>query len=191
MSEDNNGGKGGEYDVGYGKPPKHSQFVPGQSGFKGKRKKSTESHKDIIARVRDEVVIVNGKPVSKFELAITQTFNQTIKSGKPRDLKQMLELLDKYGAVPEVDRYAEMKADSEKVLLKIGDIVDRMYNLDPTDRPLLDAREDAEVKIVMGCPQCAPALRKQWADPEYKALAKRYEQTRMHSLVKSSRARTS
>jgi len=70
-----------DYEVGYGKPPRHSQFPPGVSGNKGRRRK-TENSAEIVARVRDELVLVNGKHVTKFELAVQQTVNQTIRSGK-------------------------------------------------------------------------------------------------------------
>src|SRR3546814_5598759 len=60
-----------DYEVGYGKPPKHSQFPPGVSGNKGRRRRA-ETPAEIIARIRDDKVMVNGKRVSKIELAINQ-----------------------------------------------------------------------------------------------------------------------
>ncbi|WP_260929348.1 DUF5681 domain-containing protein [Novosphingobium sp. 9] len=95
---------GPDYEVGYGKPPVHTRFKPGQSGNKGRRKKKLrETRKDIVRRIRDEKVRVNGKWITAFELAVRSTFNQTIKSGKPRDLKMLLELLSSYNAGPEDD----------------------------------------------------------------------------------------
>lgn len=174
---------GSGYEVGYGKPPRHSQFPPGVSGFKGRRKKPLEAHAEIVARVRDEILVVGGKQISKFELAIQQTVNQTIKSGKPRDLKIMMEILDKYGALPEPDRLAEAKAGAEKTRKKINDYLDRTFNRDPIDRPLLEAEQDAEAKLIMGCSECAPQLRRRWATQSYKELAERYGRSSLQVMV--------
>jgi hypothetical protein len=99
-----------DYEVGYGKPPKHSQWLPGESGNKGRKKKLPPNFISIVQAVRDEMHEVNGKKVTGFELAVRSTFAKTIKSGKPRDLKLLLEIIDKYGGIPEIDRYAETKA---------------------------------------------------------------------------------
>ena len=179
MANDDNG----EYEVGYGKPPRSYQFVPGVSGFKGRKKKRPEAHCEIIARIRDEEVIVNGKLITKFELALQQVFNRTIKSGKTGDLKNVLELLDKYGAIPKFESYAQTRADADAVLEKISTIVDRQLGVDPADGKLLEAEEDAEVKIVMNCSSCAPTLRKRWAQAGYKALVERYGRSKLHSQV--------
>lgn len=117
----------GSYKVGYGKPPKHSQFVKGQSGFKGRRKKRPETHAEMIARVRDEPVMINGKAFSKFELAVVSVFNQTIKSGKPHDLKLLFDLLEKHGAMSAPDVAANMKAGADAVMEKILNVFDRTF----------------------------------------------------------------
>ena len=179
-----------KYKVGYCKPPRHRQFVPGVSGFKGRKKKHPEAHAEIIAQIRDEVVTVGGKDVTKFELAAQQVYNQTIKSGKPRDLKLLLELLDKYGALPIVESYAQPQADADAVMEKISIIVDRQLGFDPADGKLLEAEENAEVKIVMNCSSCAPILRKRWAQAAYKALVERYGRSKLHSQVTDFLAKT-
>ena len=185
MSKDK--GKKGEYEVGYGKPPRHTQYQPGMSGFKGRRKKQPEAQATIIARVRDEIILVHGKPISKFELAIQQVFNQTIKSGKPNDLKKLLELLDKYGAITEFDQRAQMEADANEAMERITNVFNRTLNRDPQDIALKDQESIAEANLVMGCGHCGPALRKRWARPEYKALAKRLSPTRLYDQVKAVR----
>ena len=58
------------------------------------------------------------------------------------------------------------------------------------DRPLREAADNAEMKLVMSCPHCAPELRRRWADAAYKALAKRYEMSGLHSLVLAWTKRT-
>ena len=115
----------GDYEVGYGKPPRQHQFQPNTSGFKGRRKKPPEQQAEMIARIRDEVVIVNGKRMSKLELAVQRAFNETIKSGKTRDLKVLMDLLDKYGAIPKWDRDAQTRAGADEALRKIFETFDR------------------------------------------------------------------
>ena len=102
----------------------------------------------------------------------------------------MLELLDKYGALPKFESYAQTKADADAVLEKISTIVDRQLGFDPADGKLLEAEEDAEVKIVMNCSSCAPTLRKRWAQAGYKALVKRYGGSKLHSQVTDFLRRT-
>jgi hypothetical protein len=173
----------GDYEIGYGKPPKHTQFVPGQSGNKGRKRKQLESVGMIIARIRDETHVVGGKNMTNIEIAIRQVVTQTIKSGKPRDLKMLFELLDKHGAMPEFDRRAEAEAGAEEALRKIFTTFNRHHDIDPADVEALERDNDAEAKLVMECTHCGPALRKRWQIPDYVARCKRYGRTSIHKLV--------
>lgn len=186
MSDDKKKGTR-EYEVGFGKPPKHSQFPPGVSGFKGRRKKRIETFAQIIARVCNEVVMVGGKRMTKFELAVQQVFNQTIKSGRGRDLAILDNLFQKYGVQPEIDLAAEAQAGADEAIRKIFTVFDRTHDIDPEDTKALKQESDAEAKLVMGCSHCGPELRKRWAVPEFKALAKRYGTTGLFQQVEDLR----
>ncbi|WP_252259829.1 DUF5681 domain-containing protein [Erythrobacter aurantius] len=52
-----------DYEVGYGKPPKHTRFKKGQSGNPKGRKKGSKNYKTIIAKVFAEpiTITVNGE----------------------------------------------------------------------------------------------------------------------------------
>jgi Family of unknown function (DUF5681) len=67
-------------DVGYGKPPKHTQYKKGQSGNLNGRPKGTLNLATVLERtLREEVVInENGrrKVITKLEAAITQLVNK-------------------------------------------------------------------------------------------------------------------
>lgn len=81
MSKDRKPARG-DYDVGYGKPPRHSQFVPGQSGNTGRtKKKPLEPIAKMLERNLQEELEVNGRKMSKYELAFQAVLNRTIKSG--------------------------------------------------------------------------------------------------------------
>lgn len=62
----NRKGKVGDYDVGYGKPPKRTQFQPGQSGNRAGKKAGTRGIKsDLEAELSSKLTIqINGRPVS-------------------------------------------------------------------------------------------------------------------------------
>lgn len=62
----NRQGKGGDYEVGYGKPPKRTQFQPGQSGNRAGKKAGTRGIKsDLEAELSSKLTIqINGRPVS-------------------------------------------------------------------------------------------------------------------------------
>ena len=124
--------------VGYGHPPKHTRFVPGESGNKGRKKKRPEFQAEMIARIRDERVVVNGASMTMFEMAIRSVVHNTIKRGHPRDLKALLDLLEKYGAVPPGEAAAEARAAGDAVVQKMFDYLDKTHDIDPADTIALD-----------------------------------------------------
>src|SRR3546814_19057382 len=76
-------------------------------------------------------VMVNGKRVSKIELAINQVVNKTLLSANPRNLNILLQIFDKYGALPEIDRRAEAEAGAEAAMQQIFSIFDQTVDDDP------------------------------------------------------------
>jgi len=182
MSNDD---EGREYEIGYGKPPKHTQFLPGQSGFKGRtKKKPREAQAEMIARIRDKQVTVDGRTMSMFELAVTSTMNQTIKSGKPKDLKLLFELMEKHGAISEDERSAQTKAGADAAMRKIFEVFERTYPVeDPEATVAISQAADEEAELIIRCAHCGPELRRQWSEPVYKVLSERYKRTELHSFI--------
>ena len=70
-----NGGKAG-YAVGYGRPPTHTRFQPGQSGNPAGRRKEQPSVQDLILREASRLVkIKNGdrvETITKHEVVVRQ-----------------------------------------------------------------------------------------------------------------------
>lgn len=77
----------GNYEIGYGKPPKSSQFQKGVSGnFKGRPKKSLDFDHELIKESKSFVIInENGrrKRISKHEIVIKQLLKQAM-TGSPQ-----------------------------------------------------------------------------------------------------------
>ena len=82
-----------EYEVGYRKPPKRTQFQPGQSGNKMGRPKGAKNLATIVGNAITERVMVNenGKrqSISKLEVAVKQLVNKAAAG----DLRSMMQLL--------------------------------------------------------------------------------------------------
>jgi hypothetical protein len=82
--------------VGYGRPPKHSQWKKGQSGNPDGRRKGTRNVSAIVSAAAAErvTVTIHGqrRTLTKFEAAAMQLANQAA-SGELKAIKQMVDLL--------------------------------------------------------------------------------------------------
>lgn len=70
-----------DYEVGYGKPPKHTQFKKGQSGNPGRKPGSKNLGALIKKELNKKVAVTDGggrRMVSKFEVAIAQLVNKAV-----------------------------------------------------------------------------------------------------------------
>jgi Family of unknown function (DUF5681) len=74
----------GDYEVGYGKTPRHSRFVKGQSGNPRGRPPGAKNMKTLLNKALSEVVVVteNGgrRKLSKREAIVTQLVNRSAKA---------------------------------------------------------------------------------------------------------------
>ena len=89
MSQD----RKGAYKIGYGKPPRHTQFIPGQSGNPKGRPKGSKNLATVLGKTLSERIHVseNGqrRSISKLEAAVKQLVNKAA-SGDPRFMQQLL-----------------------------------------------------------------------------------------------------
>jgi hypothetical protein len=105
MSRNSNGNGEGPhgpklpYEVGYGRPPKHGQFKPGQSGNPKGRCKRVESFEDMVVDVltAEVTIIVNGRrlkmPLSK--AILKKLCNQAV-AGDKHAQREVIRLMKAY-----------------------------------------------------------------------------------------------
>jgi hypothetical protein len=88
--------KKGMYDIGYGKPPKHTQFTKGRSGNARGRPKGTLNLATVLQRTLREKVVINEngsrKTITKLEAAITQLVNKAA-SGDGHAVRYLCQLV--------------------------------------------------------------------------------------------------
>ncbi len=110
-----------DYEVGYGKPPKHTQFKKGQSGNpKGRRKGARGLKSDLRDELKERITIQeDGKQVtlSKQRLMIKQLTNQAVK-GDAQAIDKLSKLaLNVLGTEDEGNgTSAVLSADDEAIL---------------------------------------------------------------------------
>ena len=110
MTDDTKNTPTGDYEVGYCKPPRHTQFKPGQSGNPRGRPKGTKNLKtDLIEELGERIVIREGdqpKKVSKQRAIVKSLVTRTL-NGDTRAANlitsMMLRLLDTGEGTPEVE----------------------------------------------------------------------------------------
>jgi hypothetical protein len=82
-----------DYEVGYGKPPRHSRFVKGLSGNPRGRPPGAKNLKTLLSKALNQLVVVteNGgqRKISKREAIVTQLVNRSAQA----DLKAIQILL--------------------------------------------------------------------------------------------------
>jgi hypothetical protein len=131
MSEDRN------YEVGYGKPPKHTRFKPGQSGNPKGRKPGSKNVMTLLEQTLFDTVKVreNGKVrrVPAIQACLLNLRNQAIK-GEPKALDRLIRLATIYhSAQPETSNATTPQAVDGATDLALLQELERMLRDDPAN----------------------------------------------------------
>jgi hypothetical protein len=131
MSEDRND------EVGYGKPPKHTRFKPGQSGNPKGRKPGSKNVMTLLEQTLFDTVKVreNGKVrrVPAIQACLLNLRNQAIK-GDPRALDRYIRLASLYhSARPESSSATAPDAVDQAADLALLQELQRMLREDPAN----------------------------------------------------------
>jgi hypothetical protein len=109
-----------DYEVGYGKPPKHSQFPKGQSGNPKGRPKKLKNMQELLNEELEKKITVNGELVTK-QCAIIRSWVHAAIKGSPSARKMVLERME--NQEEELEPF-DPTLDDEVALLKLT----RMYD---------------------------------------------------------------
>ncbi len=140
---------GSDYEVGYGKPPRHTRFQPGRSGNPRGRPKGTNNLKtDLMEELGEKIVIREGdrsQKISKQRALLKSVVNRAIKGDARATsiaLSTMMRLLDTGEGAPAV---TESLLDDEHEILEAFEDRVRRGGEDRTDAEVDrdDAAKDA------------------------------------------------
>lgn len=110
------------YEVGYGKPPRHSRFKEGRSGNPKGRPPRSRNMATILAKALSERVAVteNGRrrTVTKLEVIVAQLVNKSA-AADPRSMTMLIGLLQELDAAGTTrPREPDVFADADERVLK-------------------------------------------------------------------------
>ena len=137
------------YEVGRGKPPRSSQFKPGQSGNPGGRKKGSLDLKTVMTAVLESEIELteNGRKrkVPLLEAIILRQAQEALR-GQPRAAESLLNRYERY-AGHEVEHSEELPDDDVALLERALGRSRRRHASNPTlapDDPGVAVREDPD-----------------------------------------------
>jgi len=124
----------GNYEVGYGKPPKGTRFAKGHAGNRNGRPKGSKNLDTIVDKIGRQRVKVTGsrgsRSISKLEATVTQLTNKAA-SG---DLRAIRELLHLYRLLEESRQVAlPLPLEHERDKAVMDSIVKRIRQTDETE----------------------------------------------------------
>lgn len=121
-----------DYEIGYRKPPRHSQFKPGRSGNPKGRPKAAKGLQSIVRDTLTQKVAVRTatgtKKISKIEAVLQKTLEQAMK-GNPRALAELLKLYS--NAVPEEKQPAQKERQDDLTATDLATLEELRILLNP------------------------------------------------------------
>ena len=113
------GASSGDYEIGYGKPPKHSRFKKGQSGNRKGRPKGSRNFRTDVKKTLNEPVRLTKdgkrKSVSTQHAALMRLREKAL-SGDARSLDRLLELARNYNDEEFAEAASALSATDQEIL---------------------------------------------------------------------------
>jgi len=109
-----------DYAVGYGRPPKATQFPPGKSGNPKGRPTGSRTFSALLQEILEQKIAVTENGVSrrvpKLEVMVHRLVNDALRSD-PRAIKLLLSLMDRYESSPVTKlQLGELLAEDQAIL---------------------------------------------------------------------------
>ena len=126
----------GDYEVGYGKPPRHGRFRPGRSGNPAGRPKGPQTlPADLRAELAEDVTLREGELERTFskQRAILRSLTAKAIEGDPKATALVLDLVQRLlgtGPEPEIDLGSGPRG---RLAAKIAKVHQRLAADDPQD----------------------------------------------------------
>lgn len=116
------------YNVGFGKPPKHSRFRTGTSGNPAGRPKGTKNLASVLERTLREEVIIRESGVSKTVTKLEAAIQQLVKKAVSGDLAALRQLVSLVSLVRETapDNNPTLQSDSDRQIM--NRLLEKMQN---------------------------------------------------------------
>ena len=147
-----NRGRRNGYEIGYGKPPKHSQFCPGQSGYPAGRRKGLRNLKtDVKSTLAIPVKVKEGgrtRTRSTQECALMVLREKALR-GEVRAIVRLLELADRFNSdAAEIGQSQPLSADDQAILAAyVAEyLAARKTSTEPPDGPISNPAKRARKK---------------------------------------------
>ena len=120
-----------DYKVGYKKPPKHTQFQPGESGNPKGKTKGSKNARTILKKLMDEKIkiSINGdrQAVSKLEGMLMQLANKALQ-GDLKAQHKVLHMLDENEVAEGAKELADFSSAADDTI--IANLMERLNNDD-------------------------------------------------------------
>ena len=99
----------GDYQIGYGKPPKSNRFRPGRSGNPRGRPKGTHSVVSALRKVAAQKIKVKDRNGERFITKHDAIFSQLVNKAASGDIRAILEYIHLVQSLPEEPQYRPRK----------------------------------------------------------------------------------
>ena len=113
--------KGRNYEVGYGKPPRHTRFSKGQSGNPKGRQRGAQNLSTLLTEALNESVVIteNGgrRKITKRRAFFKQLVNRAL-NGDPRSGKLLLDNLQKIESRTEPETSESSFGEADKKVIE-------------------------------------------------------------------------